>query len=237
MSEHFSGELLFLIALRFLCLRKRRSRVCFHWGSFFPNTIVFLFFRAFISSSPNSLTATEAYCSTHAQYIYMPPRSPTTYQRPYNNYHYWLGETIYMKNVNYIGSLLIWPGSQIWPSLQRKRNLVPHPGLVIFHSWSLPPPSPSNLKFDYHVNNSSLCILAQPRSQDLSPYRSLERARKMRDHSNIFLPSPPTHKAKWTQTALRYGRIGPRLSDPVGHERIYSIAAGRRVGRNLQARV
>ena len=54
--------------------------------------------------------------------------------------------------------------------------------------------------------------------------------------SNIFSPGPHT-QSQMDPGVLRYGRIGPRLCEPVGHERIYSIAAGRRVGRNLLARV
>ena len=36
-------------------------------------------------------------------------------------------------------------------------------------------------------------------------------------HSNIFSPGPPTH-SQMDPGALRYGRIGPRLCEPVGHE-------------------
>ena len=47
------------------------------------------------------------------------------------------------------------------------------------------------------------------------------------NYSNIFSPDPHT-QSQMDPDALRYGRIGPRLCESVGLERIYSIAAGRR---------
>ena len=124
--NHFSGELLFLIASRFLCHRKRRARVCVHWGSFLPIERCFCFSERLYQKVPySSLSVSWKQNSLFPLWpvikcLLMPVLFPTTYQQQYGNYLYWLGETICMEDVNYIGTWLIWPGSQIWPTLQRK---------------------------------------------------------------------------------------------------------------------